>query len=149
MITAYRPRDVHPPTGHGRNAHRREIDRVSWEFERVRSLMIEGAAEEFGLEPVRRRGGPTGAETEDLEISVEIDLEIDLENDADPAVSDHEERFAAFLYALEDRDVGHLLFEVDRTEERAFLDGLSLAFLSVYDRGSADPPRNQRPPRAA
>ena len=65
MITAYRARDAHPPTdpglGDGRPMQRRESDHVSWEFERVRSLMIEGTAKEFGLEPVRRRGGPVGS----------------------------------------------------------------------------------------
>lgn len=48
MITAYRVRDAHPPTdpglGDGRTMQRRESDRVSWDFERVRSLMIEGTA---------------------------------------------------------------------------------------------------------
>lgn len=124
MITCYRSRDLNAPGG--------DEDRVAWEFERVRFLMIEATAREFGLEPVRVAEGPEGAgeATEDLEVSVEIDFA----NDAVSEVADLERRLHDFLTSLEDRDVAHMLFEVDRTDERAFLEGISLAFLTVYDR---------------
>lgn len=138
MITAFRSREAHPPTADGRTLSEREFDHVSWEFERVRSLMIEQTAREFGFSPVRRNrpeddrpsGDPSRARCEETE-SVEVSVEIDFDNNLDPDVCDLEDRFSIFLQELEDRDIAHMIFEVDRDDERAFLENLSLAFLTI------------------
>ena len=145
MITAFRPRDAHPPTADGRTLSEREFDHVSWEFERVRSLMIEKTAREFGFAPVRRRqprddrpsGDPSRVRCEETE-RVEVSVEIDFDNSLDPDVCDLENRFTIFLQELEDLDIAHMIFEVDRDDERSFLGNLSLAFLTAHQRGSAE-----------
>lgn len=160
MITAYRPRDVRLPTGDERTLSEREANHVAWAFERTRSLMIESTAREFGLQPVRRmeshreshRESPrerpserlADARTDETEL-LEVSVEIDFENNFDPDVSNLEDRFTTFLHALEDRDIAHLLFEVDRDDERAFLENFSLAFLTIHHRDSTD--RAPRPRR--
>jgi hypothetical protein len=114
MITAYAQREL------------RDADEVLARFERGRLGMIERTAQEFGLSPQRE---------EDVDVEyLRIEVEIDFENDADPEVEDLVDRFTVFLYALEDRDIGHLLFEVETERERSFLEELDLAFVSVEPR---------------
>jgi hypothetical protein len=117
MITAYARREL------------QDTDEVLAEFERGRLGMIERTAEEFGLSPQR---------DEDVDVEcLNVEVEIDFENDADPEVDDLIDRFTVFLYALEDRDIGHLRFEVDTEREKGFLEELNLAFVSVQTREGA------------
>lgn len=111
MIIAYAGREL------------QDADRARSQFETGRLALIERVGREFGFDPER-----------ELDIDVEylnLYVEGDFDNDADPQLEDLVDRFTIFLYALEDRDIGHLRFEVDDDRERRFLEELNLAFVSV------------------
>lgn len=111
MMTGYAQRDLEC------------ADRALMRFESGRMTLTERVATEYGFVSERQRDG----EAEYLN----IDAHVDFENDSDPVNGDLIDRFSMFLYALEDRDIGHLLFEVDTKREKRFLEDLNLAFVSA------------------
>ena len=102
-------------------------DRALMRFERGRMTLIERVATEYGFEPRRELDQAAQYLTQYLN----IDADLDFDSDADPLTEDLMDRFSLFLYALEDRDIGHLRFEVDTEREKRFLKELNLAFVSA------------------
>ncbi|MEJ7631464.1 MAG: hypothetical protein WKF28_03095 [Rubrobacteraceae bacterium] len=86
-------------------------DRALMSFERGRMTLIERVATEYGFETRRELDQDTQY--------LNIDADLDFDSDADPLAEDLMDRFSIFLYALEDRDIGHPLRGRHRAGETA------------------------------